>query len=114
MHTLPLDPEAIPLDLYEGKAYRIRGTRVTLESVITTFKAGMTVEGIVEAFPSIPLADAYAVISYYLRHRQAVEAYLTHQESEADRKIAEATGTPEYQAWRERLLSRAGRSAKAG
>jgi uncharacterized protein (DUF433 family) len=113
MQTLPLTPETVPLDLYEGKAYRIRGTRVTLESVISVFKAGMTVEGIVDAFPTIELADAYAVISYYLRHRPAVEAYLTEQQSEADRKIAEATAKPEYQARRERLLARAGRSAKA-
>src|SRR6188768_1136314 len=107
METLALNPEVVPLELYEGKVYCIRGTRVTLESVIAAFKAGMTVEGIVDAFPTIELADAYAVISYYLRHRPAVEAYLARQESEADRKIAEATGTPEYQAWRERLLARA-------
>ena len=34
------------------------------------FKEGLTAEEIVQQYPSLTLADAYAAITYYLRHRE--------------------------------------------
>jgi uncharacterized protein (DUF433 family) len=113
MISLPLDPQSAPLEILDGRVYRIRGTRIPLEAVVGAFVAGMSAEGIADAFPALTLSDVYAVIAYYLRHRSEVDAYVAGQTTEAERIAAEATATPEYRAWREQLLARSGR-AKAG
>ena len=109
-----MEPQSAPLEIYQGKVYRIRGTRVPLESVVGAFVTGMAPEGIADAFPVLALSDVYAVIAYYLRHRSAVDAYLAGQAAEGGRIAGEAAATPEYQAWREQLLARSEQSAKAG
>jgi uncharacterized protein (DUF433 family) len=114
MIPLPLDPQSAPIEIYEGKVYLVRGTRVPLETVVGAFEAGMSAEGIVDAFPALALADVYAVIAYYLGHRSEVDVYVAGQAAAGERVVAEATATPEYRAWREQLLARAGRPAKAG
>ncbi|MFQ6115674.1 MAG: DUF433 domain-containing protein, partial [bacterium] len=61
---------------------------------------------IVHQYPSLQLADVYAVISYYLRNRTAVEAYLQKRQKQAEeiRKQNEARFDPS--GIRERLLAR--------
>src|SRR5437764_7903289 len=69
---------------------RVGGTRVTLDSVVAAFDRGCTAEEIMLKYPSLALGDIYAAISFYLRHREAVEAYLEHQgqrAAEVRRKI---------------------------
>ncbi len=65
--------------------WRIIGTRVSLDSVIRSFWEGATPEEICQDFPSLSLADIYAVIAYYLSHRNEVDAYLQEQQQEADK-----------------------------
>jgi uncharacterized protein (DUF433 family) len=57
---------------------------VLLELVIHAFQDGATPEAIAQRYPTAPLADIYAVIAYYLRHREDIEAYLTEREQRAD------------------------------
>ena len=40
----------------------------------------MTPEDMVRAYDTLLLADVHAVIAYYLRHRDAVRAYLKRRE----------------------------------
>ena len=37
-----------------------------------------------QSFSSLDLADVYAVISYYLRHRSKIEAYVRRRREQAD------------------------------
>jgi uncharacterized protein (DUF433 family) len=76
---------AVPLRTDEHGVIRVSGTRVTLESVISVYKQDRSAEVIHEAFDVIPLADAYAVIAYYLSHTQEVDAYMKHAEEEGER-----------------------------
>lgn len=62
---------------------RVGGTRVRLASVVTAFKNGSTAEDIVLKYPSLDLTDVYAVITYYLWHRDEVDAYLEAGEHRA-------------------------------
>ena len=48
-------------------------------------------------FPSVQLAGVYAVIAYYLSHRDLVENYLRQQEVDGDRVRAEIESQPGYQ-----------------
>ena len=98
--------ETIPIALDDNGVYRVGGTRVPLETVIEAFKDGATAEEIVFRFPVLELADVYAVITYYLRRRDEVEAYLREQE-EAEAQVRSDVETWSPQAGiRERLMAR--------
>ena len=73
---LMIAQEPLPLREMEDGSVRVGGTRVTLDTVVAAFEQGATAEEIVQQYPSLHLADAYAVIGYCLRHRSEVEAYL--------------------------------------
>lgn len=82
---MPLNTHADPLPLYEdgGGGYRLSGTRVPLDVVLAEFATGAGPESIVSAYPTLKLSDVYAVIAYYLRHQEEVDAYLRQREAEA-------------------------------
>lgn len=75
--------DPIPLATDRHGVVRISKTRVTLDTVVTAFLEGATAEEIVEQYPSLQLADVYLVISYYLRHKAEVEAYLLERQHKA-------------------------------
>jgi uncharacterized protein (DUF433 family) len=54
----------MPLVVTEQGTIRIKGSRVSLESVIHHFKLGTTAEQIVQSFPSLSLGDVYSSIAY--------------------------------------------------
>src|SRR5215831_12954523 len=63
-------------------AYRIMGTRVSLDSVVYAFLNGLSPEGIVDSFPVLTLEQVYGAITYYLAHQSDVDAYLQHGKAE--------------------------------
>jgi uncharacterized protein (DUF433 family) len=78
--TIAVAPEPVPLTEDEGGALRVGGTRVTLDSLVAAFKRGDSPEEIREQYPTVALADIYAVLTYYLRHAKEVEDYLDGRE----------------------------------
>jgi uncharacterized protein (DUF433 family) len=99
--------ESPPLHEDASGAMRVGTSRVLLELVIQAFQNGATPETIVQQYSTLALADVYAVIAYYLRHREEVEAYLTgreHQAEEVRRKIESRQG--DLSDIRARLLAR--------
>lgn len=107
--SLPLEKDTPPLQVDGDGVVRVGGTRVTLDTVVAAFDEGLTAEEIVQQYPSLTLADAYAAITYYLRHRETVEAYLAErrQHAEAVRRENEAR-FPDTASIRARLLARRG------
>src|SRR5947208_1143305 len=67
--ALPLHGDRPPLRTDEGGVVRVGKSRVTLDLVVSQYENGMTPEEIVHAYDTLALADVYAVIAYYLRHR---------------------------------------------
>ncbi|MEK6322899.1 MAG: DUF433 domain-containing protein [Acidobacteriota bacterium] len=53
----------VPLTTTEFGTIRVGRSRVSLDSVVRHFKLGATAERIAESFPSLDLADIYAVIA---------------------------------------------------
>jgi uncharacterized protein (DUF433 family) len=92
--TLTIAADPLPLRLDEGGTYRVGPTRVRLDSVVYLFNQGSSAAQIVGEYPSLELADVHAVISYYLRHKNEVDAYVKQREREADelRRQIEAEG----------------------
>ena len=104
--SLTFDPVIPPLGLDAHGVCRVSGSRVTLESLLGLFHQGATAEDIHQAFSSVPLADVYAVIAYYLQHRDEVDGYLQQveeREQEARREMKSRFPMTEM---RERLLAR--------
>lgn len=104
--SLTIAAEQVPLATDAEGVIRVAGTRLPLDRIIFAFQQGATAEEIAQRFPVVELADVYAIISYYLRHRAEVEAYLeTRQEKAAEIRMQnEAQVNP--RGIRERLLAR--------
>jgi uncharacterized protein (DUF433 family) len=79
--ALTVEPQPIPLTITPEGMVRITGTRVPLETVVRAFYAGATPEEIAQDFPSVTLAQVYAVLAYYLAHRAEVDAYVAERTS---------------------------------
>jgi len=79
----PVATEPVPLATDADGVMRVAGTRVTLHTVIGAYKNGDTPEQIAQDYSVLQAGDIYAVIAYYLRHQQEVEAYLDRRRKEA-------------------------------
>jgi uncharacterized protein (DUF433 family) len=101
--------EPIPLSTRTDGVIHVAGTRVTLDTVIDTFLTGASPEEIAQDFPVLRLDDIYAVLTYYLRHRDEVEAYLRERRSRAETLRREIETHASQTGLRDRLLARLGR-----
>lgn len=61
--------------------YFFIGSRVSLDSVVYQFLQGESPEAIVQAFPSLALEQAYGGITFYLAHRDEIDAYFEKSEA---------------------------------
>jgi uncharacterized protein (DUF433 family) len=98
--------ETIPLKMNKDGIILVSKTRVTLDTIIAAFSEGASAEEISYQYPSVPLADIYSVIGYYLRKKKQLDAYLKRREKIAQevRKQNEEKST--VSGIRERLLAR--------
>jgi uncharacterized protein (DUF433 family) len=101
-----LTTESIPLVTGADGVVRVRGTRVTLETVVAAFIDGATAEEIAQPYPSASLADIYQVIGYYLRHSIELEPYFAQRQytTTETRRTNESKWPPD--GIRDRLLAR--------
>lgn len=81
--TPPIQADPVPLRADERGALRVGDSRVLLDTVIHEYEDGPDPEGIVNAYPTLHLADVYPVIAYYLRHQEEVNDYLRKRQAEA-------------------------------
>jgi uncharacterized protein (DUF433 family) len=104
--SLSVAASPVPLRLDSSGTYRVGPTRVTLHTVVGSFNEGHSAEQIVLQYPTLSLADVYAVISYYLQHKVEVDAHLAECDREADidqRRSQANANLPELRA---KLLAR--------
>lgn len=98
--------ERVPLTPSADGAVRVEGTRVPLDLVVEAFNAGNAAEEIALNYPTIKLADLYAVLAYYLHHREDVDIYVADRRQEADTLRARIESRFDPRGIRERLLAR--------
>jgi uncharacterized protein (DUF433 family) len=103
-----IEKQTIPLGEDADGVLRVSGTRVTLDTLVAAFQDGATPEEIAQQYPSIPLADIYAVIGYYLNHRSSVDAYLRRRQTDRAKVQKENESRFDPNGIRDRLLSRRG------
>ena len=104
--TLIPRAEPAPFSIDADGVARVGGTRVTLDTVVAVFNNGATAEEIAQQYPSLALADIYAVIAYYLRERDAVDSYLRERQRAAQHVRQENEARHDPSGVRERLLAR--------
>jgi uncharacterized protein (DUF433 family) len=85
---------------------RVGGARVTLDTIFYAFLEGATPEEVMQRYPSLNLADIYAVFSYCANFQQDMAEYVREQETlaAAVRRSNEERFPPH--GIRERLLAR--------
>src|SRR2546421_12415123 len=59
--------------------YCLAGTRVSLDSIVYAFLEGHTAGSIQQSFPLLTLEQVYGAMTYYLAHREGIDAYLQQQ-----------------------------------
>ena len=104
--NLVLEVEAPPFREDPTGAMRVGNSRVWLKLVIRAFQDGASPEAIVQRYSTVSLSDVYSAIGYYLRHQEAVEAYLNYREQLADSVRQRLLGIqPDLSVIRSRLLA---------
>lgn len=81
--SLVVHSDPPPLRMDESGAIRVGTSRVLLELVIHACDDGATPEAVVQMYPTLDLADVYAVFAYYLRHRAEIQEYLRERDEQA-------------------------------
>jgi uncharacterized protein (DUF433 family) len=106
MNTLAITPLASPLRIDDAGVVRVGATRVTLDTLVGSYRDGNTAEEIVQQYPTLALADIHAAIAFYLTHVPEVESYLLQRQKEAAAIRDRVEQTCDQRGLRERLLAR--------
>ncbi len=112
MHAFDLGPAPLVKD--DEGVLRVAGTRVTLDSIVAAFDLGATPEEIVQRYPSVDLASAYALIAYALRNRDSVDTYLAERARAGAQTQAEIEVRFPSDGLRARLLARRASKRNSG
>jgi uncharacterized protein (DUF433 family) len=88
------------VELKEG-AYRVGGTRVSLDSVVYGFQSGASLERIQQSYPALTLEQVYGAIAYYLANQETIDQYLIEGEKEFE-KFQQAS-REKYPEWYEKM-----------
>src|SRR5712691_5278054 len=59
--------------------YYVRGTRISLDSIVYAFREGCSPETIREDFEGLTVAHVCGAIAFYLDHQADVDIYLLHR-----------------------------------
>ena len=62
--------------------YYVTGTRISLDSIVYSFRDGSSPESIREDFEGLTLAHVYGAITFYLDHQAEVDAYLLRRKEQ--------------------------------
>ena len=75
----------------EDQVWRIKDTRVALDSIIYQFQQGRSPEAIQDAFPVLSLSQVYGAIAFYLDHQVELDEYLAQSEATEEEFSREIT-----------------------
>lgn len=76
--------DAVPLRLDEGGNVRVGDSRVTLRVVVDQYLDGASAEQIAERFDTLQLADVYAALAYFLRHRPELDEQFAQDDRDSE------------------------------
>jgi uncharacterized protein (DUF433 family) len=62
--------------------YWIKGTRISLDSIVAAFNRGAAPETIRRSFPLLTLEEVYGAITLYLAHENEIDEHLQQSDAE--------------------------------
>ena len=74
-------------------AFRVAGTRISLDSLVYLFREGLSTESMVESFSSLTLEQVHGALAFYLAHQKEVDAYLIEGEKVEEQQQLESRRT---------------------
>lgn len=72
-----------------GEDYMLSGSRVSLASLVSAWKEGLSPESIRDDFPTLRLEQVYGAIAYYLANQPEIDAYLSTLAADFERRRSE-------------------------
>lgn len=69
--------------------YYVAGTRVSLDSIVYSFREGTSPESIRYSFSVLALEEVYGAIAFYLRNQKKIDKYLVESEIKFEKEAAE-------------------------
>src|SRR5437867_12690219 len=88
------------VNLQDG-SYRIRGTRVSLDSVVYAYRRGASPESIQRSFPTLTLEQVHGALAFYLSRQAEIDKCLAEGEAEFE-KLQQASRDA-HSDWHERI-----------
>jgi uncharacterized protein (DUF433 family) len=79
---------------FEGEpriAYRVAGTRISLDVVISDWLSGATPESIAQSYSPLLLEKVYGVIAFYLANREMIDEYLRQGDVDEEKLHAQTS-----------------------
>ncbi len=70
----PRHPHIVRTEGVCGGSPRIRGSRISVRTVAELYLAGEAAQEVAETYPQVDLAAVHDAISYYLDHRDQIDA----------------------------------------
>jgi uncharacterized protein (DUF433 family) len=104
--AMVLKPLPLPVQEDEDGVLRVAGSRVPVDVLVYDYRNGAIAEEIALNYPTLRLADIHAVLSYYLRYQDEVDAYIAKQERLSEEKRQEVLRRSPQADLREHLRSR--------
>ena len=104
--VLKIEAEPVPLVSDADGRLRVSGTRITLDTVVTAFSDGATAEEIVQQYPALRLGDVYAILTFYIRRRPDIDAYVRQRRRDAEAVRGENETRFDPRGIRKKLLAR--------
>ena len=105
--------EDIPLTQDTYGTIRVKGSRVTIDTLVARYLQGDAPEDIHEGFPTVSLEEIRKIIGWYLTHRTEVDEYIRARDAEGEILRREIESEPRNIATRKKLLRRKAQLAKA-
>jgi uncharacterized protein (DUF433 family) len=65
-------------------AYRVGGTRVSLDSLVYLFREGMSAESMVDSYPALTLEQVHGALAFYLANQKEIDTYLAEGQRTSD------------------------------
>ena len=107
-------PESVPLVQWENGTVRVRGSRVTLDTIVHRMEVGDSVKRIHRGFPTVSVKQIKEILAWYFDNKAEVDEYIQQLEAEAERIFQWFESQPGYKrVSREELLRRKAQLTKA-
>jgi len=87
-------PHIVRLEGIRGGEPVIKGTGISVRTIVERTRLGDKPEQIVEDYPYLTLAQVYDALSYYYEHPQEIEQYIAENEAALCRALRSLPSSP--------------------